>query len=333
MIKPIFDELGATAPEAPFHGRHLRRRDPPEPADRHRVPAPPAGRRGPGRLLRARLGRHGRGQQGIGQDHRREHRPVRPGLLRLRLQEVGLDHGLAPALRAAADPLDLPDRGRRLRRLPPVRPAGQDQGARIRQARGDVPAQRPVRAGRGLGPPAGRGPAAADRQGYRLLGDRRPGGRRRGGHGQPDQHGDAALLLPAGRDPARRTRRSPGSRRFVEKTTASAATRSSQRNFAAIDRSLERLAHVPLVGVTTTGRRPRRCPTTRPTSSRGSPRRLLAGDGDLLPVSALPVDGTFPTGTAKYEKRAIAQSSPSGTRRSASTAASARWSAPTRRSG
>ena len=37
---------------------------------------------------------------------------------------------------------------------------------------------------------------------------------------------------------------------------------------------------------------------------------LLAGDGDLLPVSALPVDGTFPTGTARYEKRAIAKEIP-----------------------
>ena len=36
----------------------------------------------------------------------------------------------------------------------------------------------------------------------------------------------------------------------------------------------------------------------------------MAGDGDLLPVSALPVDGVFPTGTAKYEKRSIAQEIP-----------------------
>ena len=33
---------------------------------------------------------------------------------------------------------------------------------------------------------------------------------------------------------------------------------------------------------------------------------MIAGRGDYLPVSALPVDGTFPTGTAKYEKRSIA---------------------------
>ena len=33
---------------------------------------------------------------------------------------------------------------------------------------------------------------------------------------------------------------------------------------------------------------------------------ILAGNGDSLPVSAFPVDGTFPTGTTQYEKRGIA---------------------------
>jgi pyruvate-ferredoxin/flavodoxin oxidoreductase len=37
---------------------------------------------------------------------------------------------------------------------------------------------------------------------------------------------------------------------------------------------------------------------------------MLAGEGDLLPVSALPVDGTFPTGTARYEKRGLATEIP-----------------------
>ena len=36
MIKPIFDELARDAAEAPLHRRHLRRRDPPQPADRPR---------------------------------------------------------------------------------------------------------------------------------------------------------------------------------------------------------------------------------------------------------------------------------------------------------
>jgi pyruvate-ferredoxin/flavodoxin oxidoreductase len=37
---------------------------------------------------------------------------------------------------------------------------------------------------------------------------------------------------------------------------------------------------------------------------------MLAGEGDLLPVSVFPVDGTWPTGTAKWEKRNIAQEIP-----------------------
>jgi pyruvate-ferredoxin/flavodoxin oxidoreductase len=37
---------------------------------------------------------------------------------------------------------------------------------------------------------------------------------------------------------------------------------------------------------------------------------MLDGKGDLLPVSAMPVDGTFPTGTTQWEKRSIAQEIP-----------------------
>ena len=82
------------------------------------------------------------------------------------------------------------------------------------------------------------------------------------------------------------------------------------RNFAAIDRSLERLAHVPL-GV------PGQAEVIG-TPAQDDPREfvsritaaLIAGRGDQLPVSAMPVDGTFPTGTTRYEKRAIAQQIP-----------------------
>ncbi len=38
--------------------------------------------------------------------------------------------------------------------------------------------------------------------------------------------------------------------------------------------------------------------------------KIMAWEGDDLPVSALPVDGTFPTGTAKWEKRNIATEIP-----------------------
>ena len=105
-----------------------------------------------------------------------------------------------------------------------------------------------------------------------------------------------------------------------------------ERNFAAIDRSLAALARVevPASVSSACARGAARVPTTPPTSCSGSPRVLLAGDGDQLPVSALPVDGTFPPGTAKYEKRAIAKTIPIWDPTSASTAASARSCARTR---
>lgn len=38
--------------------------------------------------------------------------------------------------------------------------------------------------------------------------------------------------------------------------------------------------------------------------------KVIAGEGDELPVSAFPVDGTYPTGTTKWEKRNIADQVP-----------------------
>ena len=73
-----------------------------------------------------------------------------------------------------------------------------------------------------------------------------------------------------------------------------------------------------------------RSPTRRPTSCKRVTAVMMAGKGDLLPVSAFPVDGTWPTGTTQWEKRNIAARDPGlGRRRSASSATSARWSART----
>ena len=83
------------------------------------------------------------------------------------------------------------------------------------------------------------------------------------------------------------------------------------RNLAAIDRALEELSEVPVPGriTSTQGRRPA-VPEGVPDFVERVTARMLEGRGDLLPVSALPVDGTFPTGTTQYEKRAIAQEIP-----------------------
>ena len=82
------------------------------------------------------------------------------------------------------------------------------------------------------------------------------------------------------------------------------------RNFAAIDLSIARLNHVTL-GTEVTGHPiPALVPETAPDFVKTVTAALMAGQGDLLPVSAFPVDGTFPAGTTKYEKRAIAHEIP-----------------------
>ena len=80
-----------------------------------------------------------------------------------------------------------------------------------------------------------------------------------------------------------------------------------RRNFEAVDRALANLHPVELPERATSTRAPRETvPATAPAFVRCVTATLLEGRGDALPVSALPVDGTFPTGTARYEKRSIA---------------------------
>ena len=51
----------------------------------------------------------------------------------------------------------------------------------------------------------------------------------------------------------------------------------------------------------------RSCPAHAPEFVRTVTAEMMAGRGDDLPVSALPVDGTYPSGTAAYEKRNISE--------------------------
>ena len=84
-----------------------------------------------------------------------------------------------------------------------------------------------------------------------------------------------------------------------------------ERNFAAIDRALAALHRVEVPSAVSGDRTMAlTVPDDAPDFVRQVTSVLMAGDGDLLPVSALPVDGTFPTGTAAYEKRSIAREIP-----------------------
>jgi pyruvate-ferredoxin/flavodoxin oxidoreductase len=84
-----------------------------------------------------------------------------------------------------------------------------------------------------------------------------------------------------------------------------------ERNHAAIDRALDELVPLPVPDRAGAGaHRMPPLPDVAPDFVKRVTERLLAGEGDLLPVSALPVDGTFPTDTARWEKRALAQEIP-----------------------
>jgi len=84
-----------------------------------------------------------------------------------------------------------------------------------------------------------------------------------------------------------------------------------RRNFAAVDEALAQLHEVRVPRrVTATRTRPPIVPAEAPSFVQRVTATLMAGKGDLLPVSAFPVDGTWPTGTARWEKRNIAAEIP-----------------------
>ncbi len=80
-----------------------------------------------------------------------------------------------------------------------------------------------------------------------------------------------------------------------------------EMNLRAVDHTLAHLYEVTVpaaAGSTLTMRSP--VPANAPTFVRSVLGEIIAGRGDLLPVSAMPVDGTYPSATTQYEKRNIA---------------------------
>ncbi|MBI4717964.1 MAG: pyruvate:ferredoxin (flavodoxin) oxidoreductase [Planctomycetes bacterium] len=93
----------------------------------------------------------------------------------------------------------------------------------------------------------------------------------------------------------------------IRKTYGSKGEAVVAKNCAAVDRTLENLFEVPLPSSAGNGRvRPPVVPAEAPAMVRDVLGEIIAGRGDGLPVSAMPVDGTFPTATARWEKRNIA---------------------------
>ena len=93
----------------------------------------------------------------------------------------------------------------------------------------------------------------------------------------------------------------------IQKTYGRKGEEIVQMNFKAVDRALAHLFEVKIPDrVDSAVEMPPPVSPEAPAFVRDVLGEIIAGRGDALPVSALPVDGTFPTGTAQWEKRNIA---------------------------
>jgi pyruvate-ferredoxin/flavodoxin oxidoreductase len=94
----------------------------------------------------------------------------------------------------------------------------------------------------------------------------------------------------------------------IEKTYGKKGGEVVRKNFAAVDAALAHLHEVQVPTEPVDGRaRPPLVPDDAPEFVRNVTAMMMAGRGDELPVSALPADGTYPPGTAAFEKRNVSE--------------------------
>ncbi|OFW05798.1 MAG: pyruvate:ferredoxin (flavodoxin) oxidoreductase [Acidobacteria bacterium RIFCSPLOWO2_02_FULL_67_36] len=97
----------------------------------------------------------------------------------------------------------------------------------------------------------------------------------------------------------------------IKKTYGKRGEQVVQANYAAVDQALAHLHEVPVPARVSAGRRmPPVVSDDAPDFVKRVTAVMMANKGDLLPVSAFPVDGTWPSGTTKWEKRNIAAEIP-----------------------
>ncbi|HET7452493.1 MAG TPA: pyruvate:ferredoxin (flavodoxin) oxidoreductase, partial [Thermoanaerobaculia bacterium] len=94
-------------------------------------------------------------------------------------------------------------------------------------------------------------------------------------------------------------------KRAIEKTYARKGSEVLKRNFAAVDAALANLHLVAIPDSATGLPKPAAVPAGAPEFVQRVTAVLMAGKGDALPVSAFPPDGTWPVGTAAFEKRNV----------------------------
>jgi pyruvate-ferredoxin/flavodoxin oxidoreductase len=93
----------------------------------------------------------------------------------------------------------------------------------------------------------------------------------------------------------------------VKKTYGTKGDKIVQMNFDAIDKTVENLFEIPVPAtITSTYGLPPVVSDKAPEFIQQVTAPIIAGKGDDLPVSLLPIDGTYPSASAKWEKRNIA---------------------------
>ena len=96
----------------------------------------------------------------------------------------------------------------------------------------------------------------------------------------------------------------------IQKTYAKKGDEVVRRNFAAVDMTLEHLHEVTTMGAADGVPMPPIVSGKAPDFVQKVTALMMKNKGDLLPVSAFPVDGVWPTDTTQWEKRATAQEIP-----------------------
>ena len=92
----------------------------------------------------------------------------------------------------------------------------------------------------------------------------------------------------------------------IKKTYAKKGEAVVEKNFQAVDRALENLVEVDVPSWTPVPATAELMPANNmPEFVRSVTQKMIQGLGDQLPVSAMPVDGTYPSGTSKWEKRNV----------------------------
>ncbi|HKA19783.1 MAG TPA: pyruvate:ferredoxin (flavodoxin) oxidoreductase [Blastocatellia bacterium] len=96
-------------------------------------------------------------------------------------------------------------------------------------------------------------------------------------------------------------------KKSIEKTYGKRGPEVVRRNCEVVDLALAHLHEIPVPdAANAVRRRPPLVSERAPDFVQKVTAVMMAGKGDLLPVSAFPVDGTWPVGTAKWEKRNLA---------------------------